>query len=310
MDYEGSAELGCKYSFVRAGAMSDTNRQLLIESEQLAARLGDERLRIFDATVFLKPAEKGYLIESGIEAYQREHIPGAAFMDQILALSDTDSGLAFTRPEADYLQSALRHLGLNDDSEVVVYSTGHTMWATRAWWLLHYAGHHRVCVLNGGFSGWLAGDRPRTVGDEHYPEGSFSVQTRDSRFVDQDQVLAAIGESGICTVNALHPGVYTGEAEMSYGRKGHISGSINLYYDDLLDGDRFRSAPELANVLQGKGLLEAERVIAYCGGGISATIDAFACLLCGKEEVAVYDGSMSQWVRDESLPMTLGGLPG
>jgi thiosulfate/3-mercaptopyruvate sulfurtransferase len=57
-------------------------------------------------------------------------------------------------------------------------------------------------------------------------------------------------------------------------------------------------------------LLEADRVIAYCGGGISATIDAFACLFCGKEEVTVYDGSMSQWVRDESLPMTLGDLPG
>ena len=290
--------------------MSYTNPQMLIEPEEIALRLGDEHLRIYDATVHLTRAEKGYQIESGIEAYRAAHIPGAAFMDQVRTLSDTNSNLDFTLPDADSLQSAFRASGVNDNSEVVVYSTGHTMWATRAWWLLHYAGHPRVAVLNGGFSGWQAGGRPVGESDERYPVGNFSVQTVESRFVNQDQVLAAIDEPRSCTVNALHPGVYTGEAEMSYGRKGHISGSINLFYEDLLEGDRFKGAAELSEVLQANGLLEADQVIAYCGGGISATIDAFACLLCGKEQVAVYDGSMSQWVRDESLPMTLGELPG
>ena len=97
---------------------------------------------------------------------------------------------------------------------------------------------------------------------------------------------------------------------MSYGRKGHITGSVNVHYDELLDGNRFRPADELRASLAAKGLLDADRVIAYCGGGISATIDALACLLIGKGEVAVYDGSMSEWVRDEALPMTTGTEPG
>ncbi len=289
--------------------MTYADPQLLIEPVELADRIGASALRIFDATVFLKPAEKGYRAESGLESYREGHIRSAAFMDQIAAVSDTSSGLGFTLPAEDYLQSALRKLGINNDSQVVVYSTGHMMWATRAWWLLHYAGHASVRVLNGGYTGWQVVDGPVNQQDESYEPGDFTLRARPSTFVDQAGVLAAIGDPAVCTVNALNPGVYSGNAAMSYGRKGHITGSINLFYDDLLDGDRFRDAQAITESLRAKGLLEAQRVVTYCGGGISATIDAFACLLVGKEEVAVYDGSMSEWVRDESLPMTEGEMP-
>jgi len=81
---------------------------------------------------------------------------------------------------------------------------------------------------------------------------------------------------------------------MHYGRRGHIPGSLNLHYDALLDDGHFKSASALRDVLQAQGLLHAERVIAYCGGGISATVDAFVCGLLGQEAVAVYDGSMAE----------------
>ena len=123
-------------------------------------------------------------------------------------------------------------------------------------------------------------------------------------------MLAAIGDGEVCTVNALSPEVYAGEGDFSYGRKGHITGSINLHYEDLLEDGCFKDGEALRQALDAKGLLAAPQVISYCGGGISATIDAFACLLCGKEEVAVYDGSMAEWVRDESLPMETGPVNG
>ena len=184
------------------------------------------------------------------------------------------------------------------------------MWATRAWWLLHYAGLDNVAVLNGGFKAWQAAGFETSADTTTFSAGDVTVQPRPERFVDQAQVLAAIGDAGVCTVNALSPDVYTGEGKMSYGRKGHITGSVNVYYDELLDDGKFRPAADLEAALSSKGLLEADRVIAYCGGGISATIDALACLLVGKDSVAVYDGSMSEWVRDESLPMTQGAEPG
>jgi len=128
-------------------------------------------------------------------------------------------------------------------------------------------------------------------------------------FVDAAGVQAAMSDSDTCTVNALSPEVYAGTGDHHYGRRGHIPGSLNLFYDQLMDGHRFRPAETLTQTLKDSGMLDAPRVITYCGGGISATVDAFACLLSGKEEVAVYDGSMSEWVRDESLPLKTGKAP-
>ncbi len=288
--------------------MSYDHPEYLIDAEALAARL--EGVKVFDATVHLVPAERGYRAESGLADYEVGHVPGAAFLDQIRAVSDTSTGLGFSLPASDALQAGLRSLGINDDDEIVVYSTGHMMWATRAWWLLHYAGLDRVAVLNGGFRAWQDAGLPVETETTTFADGSFTVRPRVERFVDQAAVLEAIGDGSVCTVNALSPEVYSGTAEMSYGRKGHITGSVNVPYDALLEKGRFRPGDELKAALAAKGLLDAERVIAYCGGGISATIDALACLLVGKEAVAVYDGSMSEWVRDESLPMTEGSEPG
>ena len=285
--------------------------EYLIEPAELSARLAEGTVRVFDGTVFLEPAQRGYRARSGLEDYQRAHIPGAAFIDQLSALSDSASGLGFTLPEAGRLQQAFAELGACSDVPLVVYSSGHTMWATRLWWLLHYAGHDHVSVLNGGFAAWQKLNLP--VSDEIivHPEGDFVADIRHHRFATQSKVLAAIGNPEVCTVNALAPGVYSGESQMSYGRKGHITGSVNVYYDQLLEEEgRYRSATDLKAALADKGLMDAGQVIAYCGGGISATIDALACLLVGQDQIAVYDGSMSEWVADEQLPMTLGDEPG
>lgn len=290
--------------------MSYANPHILVEPEALAGMLGEPGLKIFDATVHLVPAERGYRAESGLADYRAGHVPGAAFLDQIRSVSDTSTGLGFSLPAPRQLEAGLRAAGISEGDRVVVYSTGHLMWATRAWWLLHYAGLERVSVLNGGFRTWQSGSLPVSTEDTAYGEGNVTVRPRADRFVDKQAVLAAIGDGSVCTVNALSPDVYSGDAEMSYGRKGHITGSVNVHYEELLDKGRFRSRDELHQALAAKGLMDAGRVIAYCGGGISATIDALACLLVGKDEVAVYDGSMSEWVREAELPMTLGAEPG
>ncbi len=189
---------------------------------------------------------------------------------------------------------------------MVLYSTGHVMWATRAWWLFHYCGHRRVRVLNGGFRAWREGGFPVSQETSAYPPGAFTVRPDPKLFADKNDVLAAIGAAGVCTVNALSPNVHSGDSDFSYGRKGHIAGSVNVFYDDLLEAGRFKPATAPRQALAAKGLLAAPQAIAYCGGGISATVDAFACLLAGQENIAVYDGSMAEWVRDEALPMETG----
>ena len=287
--------------------MSYVHPEYLISVQELAGDIDNSGRRILDATVFLTPAPTaGYRAESGLGKFAQGHIPGAMFLDLVRAASDTSTGLGFSLPPVAQLAGLFGSLGIGDDTEVVLYSTGHMMWATRAWWLFQYCGHANARVLDGGFRAWRDAGLPVSTEKVAPAPRSFHAKANPDLFVDKDGVLAAIGDAATCTVNALSPDVYAGEGEFSYGRRGHITGSVNLHFDDLLDNGHFKDADALRAALDAKGLLAAPKVISYCGGGISATVDALACLLVGQSNVAVYDGSMAEWVRDESLPMETG----
>jgi len=288
--------------------MAYTNSQPLISTAALAEAMTSNasKLRIFDVTVTLVPNPPGYKAVSGVEDYGKGHIQGAAFMDLGRDLSDTSSGLGFTLPSAEHLQSAYRAAGVSDDSQVVFYSSGHMMWATRAWWMLYSCGHKNVAVLDGGLDKWKAEGRALSTETGVYESGKINVNLDAERWVNKAQTAAAIEDGDVCTINALAPGVYSGDADMHYGRRGHIENSKNLYYDTMMEAGCFKPADEIKRLFEEKGVLEKPKVIAYCGGGISATIDAMALTLIGHNNVAIYDGSMSEWVKDENLPLITG----
>jgi len=291
--------------------MSYENPQYLVEPEQLD--LADPRLRLFDVSVIVTVLENGYRADSALSKYAKRHIPGANYLNVPDDLSDTTTGLMWSLPSIEDLQAAFRKAGVNDDSKVVFYSTGnmaagHMMLATRAFWLLFYLGHRDVAVLNGGLNRWRAEDRALATNSPIYPEGTFTARPDSSRFVTAQDVIDATGSETICTLNALSPELYEGAGERHYGRPGHIPGSINLYYDDLLENGSFKSAESLRKSLSDRGILDAERTIIYCGGGVSATIDGLACLLSGYTNVGIYDGSMGEWIRD-GRPLKVGAEP-
>ncbi len=290
--------------------MAFAHPEYLISPEALSAKLGDANLRVYDVAIHLVPNPKGgYKAESGQKTYDEGHVPGASFINQVKQLSDATSGLGFTRLPDDELIKGFADAGINSDTEVVLYSSGMTMWATRAWWLLHYCGHKKVAVLDGGLKAWQkAGLDCSTEASSYAPE-NWTSNCLHEHFVDKDGVIAAIDDTAICTVNALSPDVYAGVGDHHYGRRGHIPNSINVFYDSLLEDGAYRSEEQVEQSLKDAGMLDDRRVIAYCGGGISATIDALACMLVGKTDVAVYDGSMGEWVKDESLPLVEGSAP-
>ncbi len=113
----------------------------------------------------------------------------------------------------------------------------------------------------------------------------------------------------VCTLNALSRELYEGSGDFFYHRRGHIPGSKLLSFSGLLDNEYFLPADQLTQMLNAEQAMEADRVITYCGGGIAATLTAFACGLVGQDNVAVYDGSMSEWVEDEGRPLTVGATP-
>lgn len=288
--------------------MTYTHPSYLISTADLASKIeaADNDLRIFDCSVILVPNPPGYKAVSGREDYDAGHIPQAQFMDLPRDFSDKDSAFNFMMPTDSALEAAYQKAGINSDSLVVLYSTGHMMWATRAWWMHYSLGHKNVCVLDGGFAKWQAEGRPLSRDVPSHAQGNFEPKRNPERWADKGQVAARINDAGTCTINALSRGVYSGTADMHYGRKGHIEGSINIYYDTILEEGCFRSGKDLTAIFTENGVLEKPRTITYCGGGISATIDALALALIGYENVAVYDGSMGEWAADNSLPLIEG----
>ncbi len=288
--------------------MSDWDGRGLVSTDWLGAHLGDPDLRVFDATVHLRPATPGpYRIESGRADYEAAHIPGAAFADLATGLSDPRSGLGFTCPAVDQLAIAFGAMGIGRNNRVVVYSATTPMWATRLWWMLRSADFDNVAVLDGGFARWTTEGRPVETGAHQYAPTDFAVGERPGAWADTAEVRSAIDDGSVCTINALSPGVHSGEATMNYGRKGHIKGSRNVPYAALLDAEgRFRADEDLRVLFEAVGAFERPRVICYCGGGISATMDALALSRLGHPSVSVYDGSMSEWTRNPDLPMETG----
>ena len=267
--------------------------ELLIEEEELVAIIDDPNLRLFDATVVLNPAA----VESGHDRYLAGHIPGSVFLDHGV-ISDSNSHLMYTMPDEKSLGVAIGALGISRDTPVVVYSTEMLAWATRIWWVLHYAGHRNVRVLNGGLQAWKGA---LEIAENKYASTTFNTDLSPQMFASKEEVLSSITDGSACVVNALTPEMYKGEADVFYA--GHISGSVNHPFFELMDEDYLLPDTTLAEILEQKMI--GDRLITYCGGGIAATLNACVAKLVGVDDVAVYDGSMSEWMAEE-LPITTG----
>jgi thiosulfate/3-mercaptopyruvate sulfurtransferase len=296
----------------------------LVTQEELRAALGDKRarrIRLFDATVFLRREVPGgpYQVVSGRQEYAAGHIPGAAFADIPGELSDPASPFSFTVPSAGHFAAAIGRLGVGDDTYVVAYAQDSPMWATRLWWLLRYFGHDDTSVLDGGLLAWTAAGGPVEAGEITYPAAVFTARPRAellARRADVEQIIAADSSTGdsstggtsTCLVNALTPDAFRGEGPGAYSRPGRIPGSVNVPWNGLVDPatHRFRPPADLAAALHAGGIRDDQPVVAYCGGGISATVDLFALWLTGRGDAKLYDGSLTEWSADPDLPLVTG----
>ena len=285
----------------------------LISTAELAGILGQANLRIFDCTTTLdyQPPGSGvpYLVVPRRDSFEAGHVPGADFIDLQGDFSDNNTKLRFMMPAIAQLEAAFGRHGVGNDSFVVLYSIGTLMWATRFWWMLKSLGFDSVAVLDGGLDKWKAEGRALESGAaKGYPPSKFTAKPRSGFFVDKHHVLAARGERGTVVVNALNATLHKGLEPSRYGRPGHIPGSCNVSAAALTDPDTKAFVP-LADAEQkfaAQGFSRDKRVIAYCGGGISATVDLFMLHRLGYDKLTLYDGSMGEWATDEALPIEVG----
>jgi thiosulfate/3-mercaptopyruvate sulfurtransferase len=285
--------------------------QDLVSTDELEAALGDPALRIYDCTTHLKPPPPGsdqpYLVVSGRDTFEAAHVPGAAYLDLQGEFSAQDTPLRFMMAPTGQLEGAFSRAGIDASSRVVLYSIGSMMWATRFWWMLKALGFDGAAVLDGGFDKWRAQGRPLATGPERgYPPATFRARVRPGYFVDKEAVLAALGRPDSIIVNALAPSFHRGEEPSRYGRPGRIPGSVNVPAASLTTEAGFASLPDARATFAAAGVGAEKRVICYCGGGISATIDLFQLRRLGFEHLTLYDGSLGEWARDPALPVERG----
>jgi thiosulfate/3-mercaptopyruvate sulfurtransferase len=238
--------------------------------------------------------------------FEKGHIPGAVFVDLQNELSAPDPHLRFMLPDAPTFSGAMARFGVSDDSFVVAYSTANHWWATRLWWMLKVFGHERVAVLDGGFQKWRSENRPVVSGAvRSRATGIFTPREPNREMVaTKEDVLCAIRANDICNINALRPEQHAGIGGVYYGRRGHISGSVNVPAAAHVDADNtFKNTDELRALLA--PAMQKPQVITYCGGGIAATSVAFALEMLGHKSVKVYDASLTEWAADEKLPMEM-----
>jgi thiosulfate/3-mercaptopyruvate sulfurtransferase len=291
--------------------MSFTRPQHLVETDWMANHLDDPEVRLLECNVFLHPAPEmpgGFRVESGRAKWAEGHIPGAGFVDLQEELSDRMSKLRFMMPPAAQFAEAMGRAGVGDGVRVILYDRAVNMWAARIWWMLRAFGFDSAAVLNGGFKKWTVEGRPVATDAGSRPARMFTPRPRPALMADKAGVLAALGESSACVLNALSEEQHRGTGGSTYGRPGRIAGSVNVVARELVDPQTHAYLP--ADVLRAKfqavGALDAKRVVTYCGGGIAASSDAFILTLLGRDDVAVYDASLSEWANDPSLPMERG----
>lgn len=281
--------------------MPYANPDSLVSTGWLEDHLSSPDIRIVDATYYLPMQGKDARAE-----YDERHIPGAVFFD-IDEIADSSVDLPHMLPSPEKFSARMRKLGLGDGNRIIVYDGHGMMSAARVWWELRVFGHKDVAILDGGLPKWLAEGRPLEDLPPMPRERHFTARFDHHLVRDKEQIRENLATGREQVLDARSAGRFDGtEAEIWPGRRsGHIPGSRNVPFTDLLDPamKTFLPAEIMAERFRAAGIDMNRPVVTTCGSGITACVLAFGLHLIGHKDVAVYDGSWAEWGRPGDTPV-------
>lgn len=271
----------------------------IIEAQQLYENIDNDDWLVLDCQFDLMNKTAGY------EAYLAGHIPGAVYVRLDKELSDhtASTGGRHPLPAKEDLVKLFSSLGISSDTYVVVYDNSAAAIAARLWWLLRYAGHKNVAVLNGGLNSWqLVGYETETI-EGAAKAADFCADFNDTMLIPLNEVLQSE-----LLIDSREPERYRGEHEPIDPIAGHIPGAVNRFWkDNLTDSVKFKSAQslntELSDLFADTG---PEEAVFYCGSGVTACHNILATVYAGLPMPRLYPGSWSEWCADADRPIAKG----
>ncbi len=278
----------------------------LIQTEELAARLGDPDWVVVDCRYTLSDPE------AGTGAFRRSRLPGARYLhlEDDLSGPVTESSGRHPLPDPGRLAARLAQCGIGPQSQVVAYDDSFGSMAGRLWWMLRWLGHDAVALLDGGFQKWSRERRELESGHPGARGGAGRLDTAPRRgaWVDATEVEQALARGDSLLIDARAPERYTGEEEPFDPVAGHIPGSVNRPFEDNLDIDgTFLSPQELREAFEAiLGGQPPQRAIHVCGSGVTACHNLLAMEIAGLGGSRLYPGSWSEWITDPRHPVAVG----
>jgi thiosulfate/3-mercaptopyruvate sulfurtransferase len=272
----------------------------LVSTEWLAEHRDAPDVKVVDATWFLPTLDRDARAE-----YAQAHIPGAVYFD-IDDIADDASALPHMLPSPVKFSSRMRKLGLGDGTRVVVYDNNRYSASARAWWMLRLFGHPDVAVLDGGLAKWRAEGRPVDDRPVVPREAHFTARQNNLLVRDLEQIRSNLVARREQVIDARSAGRFAGtEPEPRAGlRGGHVPQSVNLPYQDLIAADGTLLPPaELRRRFAALGIDQRRPLVTTCGSGVTACTVALALHQLGAPDVAVYDGSWSEWGGRSDTPI-------
>jgi len=273
----------------------------LVSTEWLTAHLGD--VRVVDASWYMPGEKRNPLVE-----FEAAHIPGAVFFN-IDAISDKSSALPHMLPSPQDFSNAVGALGVGNDDTIVVYDGSGMFSAARVWWMFRAMGHDAVKVLDGGLPKWTREGRAVESGAANPTSKSFIANPKPSLVRDFDAVMKIVADKSTQIADARSASRFTAsEPEPRAGvRGGHMPGAVNVHYRSLLNDDgSFKSPDQLRDVIARAGIDATRPVVTTCGTGVTAAIVMLALDEIGARDVALYDGSWTEWGARPEAPVVTG----